>query len=417
MTRDIVTRTSQNQAIAATPELSVWASANAGAGKTKVLIDRIARLLLRGSDPAKILAVTYTKAAAAEMQTRLYELLGSWTISPDQDLTSALQKLDPDLGEIEASFLANARALFAKALETPGGLKIQTIHGFCQTILQRFPLEAGVPPGFTVLEDAAAKALQARVFQEAYAKAPDAFLQVARLTSQDDHQKLILDAMAAAGPDLAADPDFKAVAQALAYTLAIDPNRSEDSYRVAALQALDPKELKSAAATLSQGKKSDVEVAEKLMRLANVADLEDAWTAWLDLVLTNTGQKRKRLYTKKFETDYAITCLFEEDGPLIGGLTAALEKTRAAQTYHRSIALTQAVYTFKKTWTKAKRDIGALDFDDLLVRTSTLLRAGEGAAAWVLYKLDTGLAHILIDEAQDTNPQQWDLLEPLFTVL
>ena len=132
MTRDIVTRTTQNQAIAATPELSVWASANAGAGKTKVLIDRIARLLLRGSDPAKILAVTYTKAAAAEMQTRLYELLGSWTISPDQDLTSALQKLDPDLGEIEASFLANARALFAKALETPGGLKIQTIHGFCR---------------------------------------------------------------------------------------------------------------------------------------------------------------------------------------------------------------------------------------------------------------------------------------------
>ena len=417
MTRDIVTRTSQNQAIAATPELSVWASANAGAGKTKVLIDRIARLLLRGSDPAKILAVTYTKAAAAEMQTRLYELLGSWTISPDQDLTSALQKLDPDLGEIEASFLANARALFAKALETPGGLKIQTIHGFCQTILQRFPLEAGVPPGFTVLEDAAAKALQAKAFQEAYAKAPNAYLQVARLTSQDDHQRLILDAMSAAGPDLAVDPDLEAVAQALARTLSIDPNLSADAYRAAALQTLDPKELKAAAATLSQGKKSDVEVAEKLMRLASVAAPEDAWAAWLDLVLTNSGQQRKRLYTKQFETDYTITCLFEDDGPLIGGLKAALEKTRAAQTYDRSLALTQAVYTFKSSWTKAKQDIGALDFDDLLVRTSALLRAGEGAAAWVLYKLDTGLAHILIDEAQDTNPQQWDLLEPLFTVL
>ena len=417
MTRDIVASTSQNQAIAATPELSVWASANAGAGKTKVLIDRIARLLLRGSDPAKILAVTYTKAAAAEMQTRLYELLGSWTISPDQDLTSALQKLDPDLGEIEASFLANARALFAKALETPGGLKIQTIHGFCQTILQRFPLEAGVPPGFNVLEDTAAKALQAQVFQEAYAKAPDAFLQVARLTSQDDHQKLILDAMAAAGPDLAADPDFDAVAQALARTLAIDPQRREDSYRLAALEALDAQELKAAAATLSKGKKSDVEMAARLMRLANLADLEDAWSAWLDLVLTTNGQPRKRLYTKQFETDYAITCLFEADGSLIGGLKEALEKTRAAQTYHRSLALTKAVYTFKSAWTKAKRDIGALDFDDLLVRTSALLRAGEGAAAWVLYKLDTGLAHILIDEAQDTNPQQWDLLEPLFTVL
>ncbi len=417
MTRDIVTRTSQNQAIAATPELSVWASANAGAGKTKVLIDRIARLLLRGSDPAKILAVTYTKAAAAEMQTRLYELLGSWTISPDQDLMSELQKLDPDLGEIEASFLANARALFAKALETPGGLKIQTIHGFCQTILQRFPLEAGVPPGFNVLEDAAAKALQAKAFHEAYAKAPDAFLHVARLTSQDDHQKLILDAMAAAGPDLAADPDFEAVAQALAHTLAIDPSRSAEDYRVAALKALDANLLKAASTTLERGAKSDVEAAEKLRRLANPADLEDAWTAWIDLLFTVDGKLRARLYTKKYETNYAITCLFEEDGPLIGGLKAALKKTRAAQTYHRSLALTQAVYTYKSAWTEAKRDIGVLDFDDLLVRTSALLRAGQGAAAWVLYKLDAGLAHILIDEAQDTNPQQWDLLEPLFTVL
>lgn len=417
MTRAIVELTGRNQAIAATPELSVWASANAGAGKTKVLIDRIARLLLRGSDPAKILAVTYTKAAAAEMQTRLYGLLGSWTISPDKDLTSALQKLDPDLGDIEPSFLAKARALFAKALETPGGLKIQTIHGFCQTILQRFPLEAGVPPGFTVLEDAAAKALQAHVFQEAYAQAPHAFLEVARLTSQDDHQRLILDAMSAAGQDVAIEPDLDEVAQNLARALSVDPQRSAISYRDAALALLDQNELKAAAAILERGAKSDIEAAGRLNRLANRADPDDAWSAWTDLLLTSTGSPRAKFFTKKFETDYAIACLFEADGPLIGGFKAALEKTRAAQTYQRSLALTQAVYAFKTAWTKAKQAIGGLDFDDLLVRTSALLRAGEGAAAWVLYKLDAGLAHILIDEAQDTNPQQWDLLEPLFTVL
>ncbi|MFM1976891.1 MAG: hypothetical protein RL145_1737, partial [Pseudomonadota bacterium] len=417
MTRTIVELTTKNQAIAATPELSIWASANAGAGKTKVLIDRIARLLLRGSDPAKILAVTYTKAAAAEMQTRLYGLLGSWTISPDDKLTEALQKLDPELVDIEPSFLAKARALFAKALETPGGLKIQTIHGFCQTILQRFPLEAGVPPGFTVLEDQAAKALQAQVFDEAYAQAPEAFLEVARLTSQDDHQKLILEAMSAAGQNLAAEPDLEAIAQKLARTLAVDPKRNPDSYREAALASLDLSELEAAAAILHRGAKSDVEAANRLRRMANRADPDDAWSAWTDLLLTTTGQPRARLFTKKFETDYAITCLFEPDGLVVGGFNTALEKTRAAQTYHRSLALTQAVYAFKLAWTKAKQAIGALDFDDLLVRTSALLRAGEGAAAWVLFKLDAGLAHILIDEAQDTNPQQWDLLEPLFTVL
>jgi ATP-dependent helicase/nuclease subunit A len=417
MTRDIVERTGKNQAIAATPELSVWASANAGAGKTKVLIDRIARLLLRGSDPAKILAVTYTKAAAAEMQTRLYELLGSWTISPDEDLTSALKKLDPDLGEIESSFLAKARALFAKALETPGGLKIQTIHGFCQTILQRFPLEAGVPPGFTVLEDAAAKALQAKVFQEAYAHAPESFLQVARLTSQDDHQKLILDAMAAAGHDLPTDPDIEAVARMLSAKLQIDPNRTPASYQQEALNHLDHEALVAAAARLKNGSVTDKALAGRLICLADDRDFNAAWDAWRAIVLKSDGEQRYKFYTNKFEADFVVTRLFASNGALVANFIPAQEKTRAAQTFHRSLALTQAVFAFKTAWTQAKQAIGALDFDDLLVRTSALLRAGEGAAAWVLYKLDAGLAHILIDEAQDTNPQQWDLLEPLFTAL
>ncbi|MFN8959401.1 MAG: double-strand break repair helicase AddA [Hyphomonadaceae bacterium] len=417
MTRAIVELTGRNQAIAATPELSVWASANAGAGKTKVLIDRIARLLLRGSDPAKILAVTYTKAAAAEMQTRLYGLLGSWTISPDKELTSALQELDPDLGEIEPSFLANARALFAKALETPGGLKIQTIHGFCQTILQRFPLEAGVPPGFTVLEDAAAKALQAQVFHEAYAKAPAAFLEVARLTSQDDHQRLILDAMSAAGQNLPINPDLTGIADQLAAELQIDPSRTKQSYQQEALDDLDRAALIAAAARLETGGTKDKELANKLIRLAQDSDHEVAWQAWRTIVLKSDGEQREKFLTKKFETEFAVTSLFVSDGALVSNFMSAQEKARAVETYHRSLALTQAVYAFKAAWTKAKQAIGGLDFDDLLVRTAALLRAGEGAAAWVLFKLDAGLAHILIDEAQDTNPQQWDLLEPLFNVL
>jgi ATP-dependent helicase/nuclease subunit A len=118
------------QAVAADPKISVWASANAGAGKTKVLIDRIARLLLEGAQPGRVLAVTYTKAAAAEMQTRLYDKLGEWTIAKDTDLRKALLKLDPNLDLEKPGTLKRARALFAAALETPGGLKIQTIHAF-----------------------------------------------------------------------------------------------------------------------------------------------------------------------------------------------------------------------------------------------------------------------------------------------
>ncbi|MBU4433915.1 MAG: UvrD-helicase domain-containing protein, partial [Alphaproteobacteria bacterium] len=148
------------QRVAADPAISAFVTANAGSGKTKTLIDRVARLLLAGSTPEAILCVTYTKAAAAEMQRRLFERLGGWSVTADGPLRTELAKL---VGEPETTFdagdLSKARALFARALETPGGLKIQTIHAFCEKLLRRFPLEAGVSPGFTVMDDSAGAAV------------------------------------------------------------------------------------------------------------------------------------------------------------------------------------------------------------------------------------------------------------------
>ncbi|PTT74521.1 double-strand break repair helicase AddA, partial [Pseudomonas sp. HMWF010] len=148
------------QRIAADPRISAFVTANAGSGKTKTLIDRVARLLLAGSAPEAILCVTYTKAAAAEMQSRLFRRLGDWSVTADADLRTELSKLvgEPE-GLFDAVRLSAARALFARALETPGGLKIQTIHAFCEKLLKRFPLEAGVSPGFTVMDDQAGAAI------------------------------------------------------------------------------------------------------------------------------------------------------------------------------------------------------------------------------------------------------------------
>ena len=142
---------------AADPDLSAFVTANAGSGKTKTLIDRVARLLLADVKPEAILCVTYTKAAAAEMQRRLFGLLGDWSVLPDAELARELAALQ----DRPVQDLSNARSLFAKALETPGGLKIQTIHAFCEKLLRRFPLEAGVSPGFRVLDDAASAAVAA----------------------------------------------------------------------------------------------------------------------------------------------------------------------------------------------------------------------------------------------------------------
>ncbi|HNS86767.1 MAG TPA: UvrD-helicase domain-containing protein, partial [Parvularculaceae bacterium] len=148
-----IKETTENQRRAAAPSLSAFVSANAGAGKTRVLTNRVARLLLEGVDPSTILCITFTKAAAAEMAERLFRLLGDWALAGDAELRKALVDLDGDDRARNADELARARRLFARALETPGGLKIQTIHSFCESVLKRFPLEAGVAPGFSVIEE------------------------------------------------------------------------------------------------------------------------------------------------------------------------------------------------------------------------------------------------------------------------
>ncbi|MEL6689527.1 MAG: UvrD-helicase domain-containing protein, partial [Pseudomonadota bacterium] len=150
---------------AARPGYSTWLVANAGSGKTKVLTERVARLLLAGVEPQRILCLTYTKAAASEMQNRLFRTLGSWTMLGNGRLAEELAGLG-EPGPFPDDLLAQARTLFARAVETPGGLKIQTIHSFCSTVLRRFPLEAGVSPDFKEMDDRLAKLLQREVLEE-----------------------------------------------------------------------------------------------------------------------------------------------------------------------------------------------------------------------------------------------------------
>ena len=148
------------QVQASDPRASVFVAANAGSGKTTTLVNRVARLLLQRARPAAILCVTYTKAAAAEMQRRLFQVLGAWAVMEDAKLEGELAKLDEP-----ARDLGQARELFARALETPGGIKITTIHAFCERLLKRFPLEAGVSPGFAVLDDTAARQVSAQAHE------------------------------------------------------------------------------------------------------------------------------------------------------------------------------------------------------------------------------------------------------------
>ncbi len=166
-----------NQIAAADPLRSTWLTANAGSGKTRVLTDRVARLLLAGTPPERILCLTYTKAAATEMQNRLLARLGTWAMLPESALRAELAQLgeggDPDLPA--------ARRLFARAIETPGGLKVQTIHSFCAAVLRRFPLEAGVPMGFAELDDRSARAMRAEIIEAMAEESHPAIADLTRL--------------------------------------------------------------------------------------------------------------------------------------------------------------------------------------------------------------------------------------------
>ncbi|HEY1876535.1 MAG TPA: UvrD-helicase domain-containing protein, partial [Rhizomicrobium sp.] len=165
--------------IASDPEISAWVAANAGAGKTYTLANRVARLLLGDARPERILCLTFTKAAAAEMQDRLFKQLGGWAMLPDEELRSEIIRIGGDAHED----LAKARRLFAQALETPGGLKILTLHAFCQVVLSRFPLEAQVPPSFEVLDDQSARELVSEARQHVLERAGSGDRELGRAVS------------------------------------------------------------------------------------------------------------------------------------------------------------------------------------------------------------------------------------------
>ncbi|MDE2074369.1 MAG: double-strand break repair helicase AddA [Alphaproteobacteria bacterium] len=404
---------------AADPRRSAWVSAHAGSGKTYTLANRVTRLLLDGAAPERILCLTYTKSAAAEMQGRLFEQLGSWAMLPDAQLTARIAEIGG-----AADDLPRARRLFALALETPGGLKIQTIHSFCQYLLARFPLEAGIAPGFTVLDDQTARELigqaRTRVLERAGSGEAALAAAAAHLVTQTSEQRLndILDA--ALGNDRGKLERFFAELpdDAGAFTRAVRQAhgaRERDTVEriaaeFAALIDAEERELRSIVAWLAGGKSTDVKRAEALTRALAHETAFDRFAAFGKAFLTKEGSLQKRMATKELaDAQPALHTALEAWGARV---VAAEERRRAAHAASLAEAALTLADAVRKVYAEEKRFRGALDYDDLIAESLKLLKKRE-AAAWVLYKLDGGLDHILIDEAQDTSPEQWQIVRAL----
>jgi len=397
------------QIAAAEPATSVWLSANAGSGKTRVLTDRVARLLLQGVRPERILCLTYTKAAAMEMQNRLFERLGAWAMMDDAKLRDTLRKIGEDA--IDPDRLRVERTLFARAIEAPGGLKIQTIHSFCASVLRRFPLEAGVSPGFTEIDDRVQARLIADLMDD-LAAGPDgaALDRVADLLTDDDGLRKLSRAVVGAVDEFAqiwdwpAICDWAGIAQDLTAdrVLAMALDGGEGDLAAALVQHLDP------------NTKTQAKLAERLrlmpwaaMTLSDLAELESA-------CLTMSGDKQGM---PKAIANAAVRAAMGPD--LVAAYDALAERVAEARplrlgllTARRTHALHRFAGAFLPLYTQAKAQRGWLDFDDLIRATRRLLTT-ENMAQWVLFRLDGGIDHILVDEAQDTSPEQWEIVRTL----
>ncbi|MGJ0620250.1 MAG: double-strand break repair helicase AddA [Methylocystis sp.] len=413
--RPVGSLTVRRQQTASDPFASAWVSAHAGSGKTHVLAQRVLRLLLAGARPSQILCLTYTKAAAANMGSRVFDRLARWATLDDASLAKDIAEMGATIES--GADLDFARRLFTRAVETPGGLKIQTIHAFCEKLLHIFPLEANVPASFRVVDDleraelmdaARRRALDAatrdqgslrnaleRVARETSAAGFDALCKellqhrqnIARMREQEDYEARVFAA------------------------LGLRPDETLARIEAAIIEDGEPPaEWPAIAKSLRGGSTNDGKLADSLEAAFALAPHPDCIDAYLSVFFTKEGDprgigKNKIITSPLAKREPQLLARMEAERDRLIGL---VEMRKASAVAERSLALHALGDAILAEYEHAKRRRGLLDYDDLIEGARRLLH--RSSPSWVLYKLDAQIDHILLDEAQDTSSDQWDIL-------
>ncbi len=416
--------TSVQQSRASDPTSSAWVSANAGSGKTHVLTQRVIRLLLSGCRPSSILCLTYTKAAASEMSNRVFQRLAEWAVYDDEELRARLTEvegIEPDPQKI-----SEARRLFAKALETPGGLKIQTIHAFCEAVLHQFPLEANVAGHFSVLDDRAASSLLTdarRSLLTATSTQSDplraeAFAHVLDIGDEfglEDLLGSIIAQRTAIRQFLGHAERNGGIDQALRRVWDLSPDATEQTvaeeyWPLPHLSDATLAQYLQLAERMGGAKAQDVAHGLQVCSREESAFLRAQYLETIFLTKSGEPKAESSLITKKML----------DEAPILGGAIQSarthVAECRDRLRIMRMVKATQAALVLADRligdYEDLKKQRSLLDFEDLIARTADLLTK-DGVGAWVHYKLDQGINHILVDEAQDTSPVQWAVIKSL----
>ncbi|HEY6048871.1 MAG TPA: UvrD-helicase domain-containing protein, partial [Sphingomicrobium sp.] len=398
-----------NQELAADPQVHASLSASAGTGKTQVLTARVLRLLLSGVRPESILCLTFTKAAAAEMANRIGLRLAKWVRLKRTELWNDLEALGERPTE---RLLDTARQLFARVLDCPGGLKIQTIHSFAQSLLAAFPAEAGITPGFQPIEGRAEQELVRRTLADLMAAAEEqcdeALIRDVQCLSRRLGEAGAVeylqacarkaDAMKALGSPSTIEPRM--------LRLSGLPEGSVEDYiaRNCGDEGFDCDLLRAVAdANRAWGRQTGLEHADTIEAWLALTPIERAGA------LTDILKVVKRVYPGQAKVDSEYESRAGHLANLIGELLQLQNGARLAAEMAAGLRAGQA---FAAAYTQAKRAAGVADFNDLIGWTRQLLQQ-EGMGEWVRYKLDRYVDHVLVDEAQDTNAAQWDIIRQL----
>jgi ATP-dependent helicase/nuclease subunit A len=407
---------------ASDPKASVWVAANAGTGKTKVLTDRVLSLMVTGTKAQHILCLTFTKAAAAEMSNRIADQLGKWSIMTDDDLQGALQDL-LQRPATNAEFIL-ARQLFARVLDTPGGMKIQTIHAFCQSLLRRFPLEADLAPHFSVMDERNAaellKKAQDEILIDARLGRTPQLHDALRAITEHIHETAFPELMGALANErgrlrrvLDAHGGVRPLVARLAELMGLSPTDTPARLIEVACEQdrFDALGMRVATQALLGGSKSDQERGLILSSWLGSSEKDriPAFENYASAFLTASGDIRKTLITKGAakDTSGAVDVLQVEAERIL----RTTNKIRSAVTLQSTHGLLRLGKSLLDAYEKYKRGAAVLDYDDLILKSRDLLSREN--VPWVLYKLDGGIEHVLVDEAQDTNPDQWRVIESL----
>ena len=412
----IPSSTLEQQYASSNPENSAWVSANAGSGKTHVLTQRVIRLMLAGNAPDKILCLTFTKAAAANMKNRVFSTLSQWTMLEDAHLDQEIFNTTNQKATVKLR--RRARQLFALALDTPGGLKIQTIHAFCESLLHQFPLEANVPGHFEALQEIEqANMLSLARTQVLSGDQSEAAQHYAALIpfATDSTIENGLNAIISMRQDFLnwINGGVEAALSKLYDKLGVSTGDTTESIHKEVNQAIlaNFKDIPTITAiAASSSKPTDLAVAEAFQILVENKDPEKAFEQVRAVLLTKSDTPRKSMVTafvKKELPDAEDTL-----GAIASCIMQGLDKIKALQLLKNSYHIFKIGAAVLELYENMKRQRGVIDFDDQIEKCAILLTRAD-IRDWIRYRLDRGIDHLLVDEAQDTSPKQWEIINAI----